>query len=191
MELTGTITGATWKGERTISFEFDESGATGSTTEEPTPSEPSSGGNTVTGNIPAVNTLYQGCFVLSVTNDGDNSAEVVLVSPNEVAVGKSRSQIENLDEYINSKLSEADVEAFSDWRLPTLAELNQLHTVYTTANNLFNNNNTLADSKYYLCTLEDVVIMHKFNSTSGTTNQTNFSATDLIRPFVTIHITEE
>lgn len=191
VELTGTITGATWKGERTISFNFDESGATGSTTEEPTPSEPSSGGNTVTGNIPTVNTLYQGCFVLSVTNDGDNSAEVVLVSPNEVAVGKSRSQIENLDEYINSKLSEADVEAFSDWRLPTLAELNQLHTVYTTANNLFNNNNTLADSKYYLCTLEDVVIMHKFNSTSGTTNQTNFSATDLIRPFVTIHITEE
>jgi hypothetical protein len=28
VNLTGTITGATWLGERTISFEFDENGST-------------------------------------------------------------------------------------------------------------------------------------------------------------------
>ena len=195
VELTGTITGATWKGERTITFNFDESGATGSTTEEPTPSEPSSGDNTVTGDIPAVNTLYHGCFVLSVTEIDDNSAEVVLVSPKEVEVGKSRIQINNeninLEGYINSKIADASVDDIDDWRLPTLTELNQLYKVRTTVDNLFSSSSSLVGTNCYLCIYENEIIMHQLNSTSGSTAQLNFSASHLIRPFVTIHITKE
>jgi hypothetical protein len=133
--------------------------------------------------------------VLSVTEIDENSAEVVLVSPNEVEVGKTRTQINNehidLEEYINSKIVEASLDGIDDWRLPTLAELVQLNKELKTANNLFNSSNSLNDSKSYLCTLEDVVIMHLLKSTEGSTNQTDFSKSDLIRPFVTIHITEE
>ena len=67
VNLTGTITGATWLGERTISFEFDESGSSTSEPSEPNepsdpsdPSEPSS-------DFPAVGDTYQGCYVLAVT----------------------------------------------------------------------------------------------------------------------------
>lgn len=199
VELTGTITGATWKGERTITFNFDESGATGSTTEEPTPSEPSSGDNTVTGNIPAVNTLYQGCFVLSVTEIDDNSAEVVLVSPNEVAVGKGRTAINNqnlnLDDYINSKIAEASVDAIDDWRLPTFDELVALNSICTTANTIFaNNGGTVIDNtkKYLYIDANGVVKYHKLSwGTESTGDQQNFEAYEIIRPFVTIHITKE
>lgn len=195
VELTGTITGATWKGERTITFNFDESGATGSTTEEPTPSEPSSGDNTVTGDIPAANTLYHGCFVLSVTEIDDNSAEVVLVSPNEVEVGKTRVQLnnENLDfeEYIDSKILETSVDGIDDWRLPTPTELNKLHAVYQTANNLFNSDTPLQKTNKYLCIYNDEVVSVAFNAPEGATGQSTFYAGDLIRPFVTIQITAE
>ncbi len=197
VELTGTITGATWKGERTISFEFDESGATGSTTEEPTPSEPSSGDNTVTGDIPAVNTLYHGCFVLSVTEIDDNSAEVVLVSPNEVQVGKGWRSINNehliLEEYINSKIIEASVDVIDDWRLPTFNELVILGQAISTVNSLFKKNGTeMNNLNLYLYNADGVVKNHNLRQESNNTSDSEeFDGNNIIRPFVTIHITKE
>ena len=85
VNLTGTITGATWLGERTISFEFDESGSSTSEPSEPNepsdpsePSEPSS-------DFPAVGDTYQGCYVLAVSTIDETSAELTLLSPNEQA----------------------------------------------------------------------------------------------------------
>ena len=63
VNLTGTITGATWLGERMISFEFDESGSS-------TVDDDNGGGNgnneapDNTEDIPAVGSTYQGCYVL-------------------------------------------------------------------------------------------------------------------------------
>ena len=197
VELTGTITGATWKGERTITFNFDESGATGSTTEEPTPSEPSSGDNTVTGNIPAVNTLYHGCFVLSVTEIDDNSAEVVLVSPNEVEVGKGRNSINNeqldFDEYINSKIVEASVDDIDDWRLPIFDELVALNTSKEKANTEFSKNGgTSISNSLFLYDASGTIKYHRLSlGSDSSSDREDFAGNNIIRPFVTIHITKE
>ena len=197
VELTGTITGATWKGERTITFNFDESGATGSTTEEPTPSEPSSGDNTVTGDIPAVNTLYHGCFVLSVTEIDDNSAEVVLVSPNEVAVGKNSATLAregNLEDVINAKIVEASVDDFSDWRLPTLAELDALNNCKDNkANPLFKKNGGMEITNiYYLYNADGTVKYHDLRrGNDGSLDREDFGQDYPIRPFVTVTISKE
>jgi hypothetical protein len=82
VNLTGTITGATWLGERTISFEFDESGSSASEPNNPSdpsePSEPSS-------DFPAVGDTYQGCYVLALSTIDETSAELTLLSPNEQA----------------------------------------------------------------------------------------------------------
>ena len=197
VELTGTITGATWKGERTITFNFDESGATGSTTEEPTPSEPSSGGNTVTGNIPAVNTLYQGCFVLSVA-DHDDYAEVVLVSPKEESVGdgvNGRSSAEEINNAFNIIIARNDVDEFSDWRLPSLNELVSLYEQYAKVNELFSgvsNSVSLDKLKNYIYDAEGIVKSHRLNQGSQSGSDTNlFSKNDIIRPFVTVTISKE
>jgi hypothetical protein len=57
VNLTGTITGSTWLGERTISFEFDENGS--STSGEDNSSSGDDNGNTVS-DLPAVGSTYQG-----------------------------------------------------------------------------------------------------------------------------------
>ena len=197
VELTGTITGATWKGERTITFNFDESGATGSTTEEPTPSEPSSGDNTVTGDIPAVNTLYHGCFVLSVTEIDDNSAEVVLVSPNEVEVGKGRNSINNeqldFDEYINSKIVEASVDGIDDWRLPIFDELVALNTSKEKANTEFSKNGgTSISNSLFLYDASGTIKYHRLSlGSDSSSDREDFAGTNIIRPFVTVTISKE
>lgn len=188
--LTGTMTGATWKGERTIRFDFDESGSTGSTTEEPAQQS----GTAVTGDIPAVNTLYKGCFVLSVNQVG-NDAEVVLVSPKQVIVGEEERTLintqKNIEELIDSKIAETSSDDFSEWRLPTLEELVTLNESYKTANRLFANDSKIVDTEYYLYSIDDEFQSHKLSfGTDSKGDQKDFNNTDIIRPFVTIHISK-
>ena len=112
VNLTGTITGATWLGERTISFTFDESGSSTSEPSEPNepsdpsePSEPSS-------DFPAVGDTYQGCYVLAVTvDDGGESAELTLLSPNEQAATTTGNA--------DAALAALGAVGISDWAVPT------------------------------------------------------------------------
>ena len=76
VSLTGTITGATWLGERTISFTFDESGSTAAG------SSPNSGPDASAG-VPAVGDTYLGCYVLAVT-DADDHADLLLLAATEL-----------------------------------------------------------------------------------------------------------
>ena len=116
VNLTGTITGATWLGERTISFEFDESGSSTSEPSEPNepsdpsePSEPSS-------DFPAVGDTYQGCYVLAVTvDDGGESAELTLLSPNEQAATTTGNA--------DAALAALGAVGISDWAVPTKAQM--------------------------------------------------------------------
>ena len=111
VNLTGTITGATWLGERTISFTFDEDGSSMSGNDN-------NGGDNDgdTQDFPSVGDTYQGCYVLAVTVEDDGqSAEVVLLSPNERAV-TSASDAE-------SALASLDVDGISDWTVPTKAQM--------------------------------------------------------------------
>jgi hypothetical protein len=80
VNLTGTITGATWLGERTISFKFDEKGS--SAADDGNGGD--NGNNDTPGNaedFPAVGSTYQGCYVLkSLVADDGQSAELTLLS---------------------------------------------------------------------------------------------------------------
>ena len=112
VSLSGTITGATWLGERTISFEFDESGSSASEPNNPSdpsePSEPSS-------DFPAVGDTYQGCYVLAVTEIDETSAELTLLSPNEQAA----TTVGNAD----AALAALGAVGISDWAVPTKPQM--------------------------------------------------------------------
>ena len=115
VNLTGTITVATWLGERTISFEFDESGSSTSEPSEPNnpsdpsePSEPSS-------DFPAVGDTYQGCYVLAVSTIDETSAELTLLSPNEQAATTASDA--------DAALATLGVVGISDWAVPTKAQM--------------------------------------------------------------------
>ena len=192
VNLTGTITGATWLGERTISFEFDENGS--STSGDDNGSSGDDNGNTVS-DLPSVGSTYQGCYVLaSIVADDGQSAELTLLSPNEATIGKAYNDAsfighpEVLEALIDEKLNEADVDGISDWHLPTYDELNVIYAALNSINDTFESD-VSASGKY----LYDAsgTILYRILSQTAADGADNFAATARIRPVATISITKE
>ena len=171
VNLTGTITGATWLGERTISFTFDENGSSTSGNEN---NGGDNGGDTQ--DFPSVGDTYQGCYVLAVTVEDDGqSAEVVLLSPNERAV-TSASDAE-------SALASLGVDGISDWMVPTKAQMdafaaarNDVTPAPAAVNYLYKNNNGV----YY-----------QYNLATGATGSANYITGINLRPVAIVSITKD
>lgn len=194
VNLTGTITGATWLGERTISFEFDENGSSAV-------DDDNGGGNgnneapDNTEDFPAVGSIYQGCYVLvSTIADDGQSAELTLLSPNEATIGKAYNDAsfighsEVLEALIDKKLAEADVDGISDWRLPTYDELNVIYAALDAINDIFESD-VSASGKY----LYDAsgTVLYRILSQTIADGADNFSVSARIRPVATISITKD
>ena len=184
--LSGTITGAEWKGERTISFDFDESGSSSCSTDEGNGNEGGSGD----GDLPAVGTLYQGCYVLA-----NNGTTATLLSPNEASIGKSYTTYtyneEGLNEAISNLIAATAVDGISGWRLPTLAELNAIYSASETANALFeaDDGTVLTNARRYFYTDADGNLLYRMLSSPDTSGDADFPSATYVRP-VTI-ITKE
>jgi hypothetical protein len=121
VSLTGTITGATWLGERTISFTFDENGSSTSPSPDPSP--------TGEGSFPQVGDTYEGCYVLAATVEaGGESAELTLLSPNE-------NEYTNLNGITLGVLESASsiygTDGISGWRPMTYSEALLLQAAHT------------------------------------------------------------
>jgi len=192
VNLTGTITGATWLGEKTICFEFDENGS--SAVDYDNGSSGDDNGNTVS-DLPSVGSTYQGCYVLaSIVADDGQSAELTLLSPNEATIGKAYNDAsfighpEVLEALIDEKLNEADVDGISDWHLPTYDELNVIYAALNSINDTFESD-VSASGKY----LYDAsgTILYRILSQTAADGADNFAATARIRPVATISITKE
>ena len=196
--LTGTITGAAWLGERTISFDFDENGssASGDNT-DPTTGEESEGGDDPSelGSVPAAGTIYQACYVLSVTDNGDH-ADVVLLSPSETTMGDSYDNITMMSyteearvaavaAAVDAKIALADVDAISDWRLPTLSELNAIYSAREAINAALDTD--VDDTMKYLFTTTGGAVRYRVLSDTGE-GAADFGATARVRPVVTVTI---
>ena len=171
VNLTGTITGAMWLGERTISFTFDEDGSSVSG------SDNNGGDNgSDTQDFPSVGDTYQGCYVLAVTvEDDEQSAEVVLLSHNERAV-TSASDAE-------SALASLGVDGISDWMVPTKAQMdafaaarNDVTPAPAAVHYLYKNNNSV----YY-----------QYNLATGATGSANYITGINLRPVAIVSITKD
>ena len=171
VNLTGTITGATWLGERTISFTFDEDGGSTSGNDN---NGGDNGGDTQ--DFPSEGDTYQGCYVLAVTVEDDGqSAEVVLLSPNERAV-TSASDAE-------SALASLGVDGISDWTVPTKAQVdafaaarNDVTPAPAARTYLYKNNNGV----YY-----------QYNLATGATGSANYLTGINLRPVAIVSITKD
>lgn len=205
VSLTGTITGATWKGERTITFNFDENGSssvvggfpadnTADNNTDPTPAPSPTGA----GSVPTVGSIYQTCYVLSVTDNVDN-ADVTLVSPYEVTMGRNYAAVTSgiydadakaaaVAAAVDAKIAEADVDAISDWRLPTATELNAIYTAIEDINAAFDTD--LNPAGNYLYTTAAGAIYYRALSIDSEGNE-GFGATARVRPVVMVTIAKE
>ena len=201
VNLSGTINGATWLGERTITCTLDENGSTaggGDTVPTPDPSPTGAGSEDTpgAGSIPAVGDLYQTCYVLAVSDQGDH-ADVTLLSPNETTIGDSYYNItsqagtdeaEAVNAAVDAKIAVADVDAVSDWRLPTYAELNAIYAAREAINAAFDTDVTGGSN--YLYDDNGTVKQRALSATTGE-GITTFGATARIRPVATISISKE
>ena len=175
VNLTGTITGATWLGERTISFEFDENGSSTSGN-----NDNNGGGNNNNDNpnnqdnFPAVGSTYQGCYVLAVTTIDANSAELTLLSPNESTVTSASNA--------NAALATLGVDGISDWSIPNQAQMNLFYAAKGDV--------TPAPAGQRYLWQGDTSLRQRYMS-DGSDSNANFNYAIFLRPVATVSITKD
>ena len=174
VNLTGTITGATWLGERTISFEFDESGSSASEPNNPSdpsePSEPSS-------DFPAVGDIYQGCYVLAVSTIDETSAELTLLSPNEQAATTTGNA--------DAALAALGAVGISDWAVPTKAQMQLVEA------KLLADDASLAGMKYLYRKSNDGLGYRALGAAETAWPTANTTDSYRLRPVAVVSITKE
>ena len=172
VNLTGTITGATWLGERTISFEFDENGSSATENTENTENS----GNAV----PSVGDTYQGCYVLAV-DDADDYAEVTLLSPTELDFYDANAT--TMQANIDAALATVTTGDISGWEVPTTAEASMMYDAREAIGNL--------TAGSYLCHGGTGYRAFKPTDAAFSTSSSNVKASTVLRPVVTITINKE
>ena len=152
-DVTGTMTGATWAGERSITFTFNEESVTGSeeTTQDTDPDTP---GDDVTptpepstGSAPAVGTAYEGAYVLRHVDNGDNTITVTFMSAGQIRdLNCTYSDPTSVEEAVNEAIVTLSVDGIDGWRLPTIDELDYIGENYKLINNTLNSLGSNFDS---------------------------------------------
>lgn len=174
VNLTGTITGATWLGERTISFEFDESGSSASEPETPgNPDNP----ETPTSDFPAVGDTYQGCYVLAVSTIDETSAELTLLSPNEQAATTTGNA--------DAALAALGAVGISDWAVPTKAQMQLVEA------KLLADDASLAGQKYLYRKSNDGLGYRTLGAAETAWPTANTTDSYRLRPVAVVSITKE
>lgn len=189
VNLTGTITGATWLGVRTISFSFDENGSNASGTNGDTGNGEANNGQgngdpsqTTTGEFPAAGDTYQGCFVLASTTAADGlSAELTLLSPTELT-GFFDTTPETMQSNIETALSTVTSGGISGWEVPTTAEATLIYDAREAIGGL--------TASSYLCYSSGY---RAFKPTDATfsAEKNNVRASTVLRPVATITLTKD
>ena len=175
VNLTGTITGATWLGERTISFEFDESGS--SPTPDPSPEGAGSEDTQDTGSFPAVGDIYQGCYVLAVSTIDETSAELTLLSPNEQAATTTGNA--------DAALAALGAVGISDWAVPTKAQMQLVEA------KLLADDASLAGMKYLYRKSNDGLGYRALGAAETAWPTANTTDSYRLRPVAVVSITKE
>ena len=174
VNLTGTITGATWLGERTISFEFDENGSSASEPETPgNPDNP----ETPTSDFPSVGDTYQGCYVLAVSTIDETSAELTLLSPNEQAATTTGNA--------DAALAALGAVGISDWAVPTKAQMQLVEA------KLLADDASLAGMKYLYRKSNDGLGYRALGAAETAWPTANTTDSYRLRPVAIVSITKE
>ncbi len=175
VNLTGTITGATWLGERTISFKFDENGSNGVNGDDPSePTQP----NSPSSDIPSAGDTYKGCYVLAVTTI-DDYAEVTLLSPTELTGIDYSSNIQASTDAALSTVTDGDI---SGWEVPTTAEAQLMYNARVAIGNLTANSYLYCGSSGYRAFKPSAEAFSPISSLKVST---------VLRPVATITISKE
>lgn len=126
IEMTGSISGVEWAEDEEIVFDFGgmESGET------------DDNGDVETSDVPTVGTLYKGCYVLKSETNGGMTTLTLMYPENYSQVwGVDKDDQESIEAELTTVLAGLSVEGIStEWRLPTLEEIEILGKNYNEIN---------------------------------------------------------
>lgn len=126
IEMTGSISGVEWAEDEEIVFDFGgmESGET------------DDNGDVETSDVPTVGTLYKGCYVLKSETNGGMTTLTLMYPENYSQVwGFDKDDQESIEAELTTVLAGLSVEGIStEWRLPTLEEIEILGKNYNEIN---------------------------------------------------------
>ena len=174
VSLTGTITGATWLGERTISFTFDENGSSASGNDNGSVDD---GSPVVNSGFPAVGDTYVGCYVLAVSTIDETSAELTLLSPNEQAATTTGNA--------DAALVALGAVGISDWAVPTKAQMQLVEA------KLLADDASLAGQKYLYRKSNDGLGYRTLGAAEPAWPTANTTDTYRLRPVAVVSVTTE
>ncbi len=185
--LTGTITGATWLGERTISFTFDENGSSaaaednngGDNNNDNNGGDDNNDNTDNQDNIPAVGETYLGCYVLAVT-DGDDHADVLVVAPEDIT-GVFYGSVAQGN--VDAALGSVTVDGISGWEVPDRDEARLIFNARGSISGL-THDSYLCDNGGYKC-FRIVAGVNNFSASNTPTSDT------ALRPVATVTIAKD
>ena len=181
VNLTGTITGATWLGERTITFEFDESNNSSASGDDDSGDDSSDdSGDDDSGELPSAGDTYKGCYVLAV-NDEDDYAELTLLSPTELEFYDANAT--TMQANIDAALATVTTGDISGWEVPTTAEASMMYDAREAIGNL--------TAGSYLCHGGTGYRAFKPSDAPFSTSSSNIKPSTVLRPVATITITKD
>ncbi len=181
VNLTGTITGATWLGERNITFEFDESNNSSASGDDDSGDDSSDdSGDDDSGQLPSAGDTYQGCYVLAV-DDADDHADVTLLAPSELEFYDANAT--TMQANIDAALATVTSGDISGWEVPTTAEASMMYDAREAIGNL--------TAGSYLCDGSTGYRAFKPSDAAFSTSSSNVKASTVLRPVATITINKE
>ena len=181
VNLTGTITGATWLGERTITFEFDESNNSSASGDDDSGDDSSDdSGDDDSGELPSAGDTYKGCYVLAstVAEDGE-SAELTLLSPTELTGIDYTTDMQAHIEAALATVTDGDI---SGWEVPTTAEAQLMYNAREAIGNLTANSYLYHNGTGYRAFAPSAEAFSQISSLKAST---------VLRPVATVTINKE
>lgn len=185
-EIDGDFTIDGWKPVCNINFTFGNSDSSTSEPDEPeNPGEPEDG-TILIDEMPAVNSIWNGCFVWQVNNELADEADLVLMAPEQFLINSSKTAETLADYKFNN---------WTAWRTFTRAEAEQLRKEYDLVN-LPDLNDILDagglegffynEDDRYLC--ENGTYSFNFEPSGKFSTSIGMKRDYFLRPLITIHV---
>ena len=124
------------------------------------------------GSFPAVGDTYEGCYVLAVTEIDETSAELTLLSPNELAVASASDA--------DAALATLGMDGISDWAVPTKAQMDAFYAAKDGVT-------PAPAGTYYIW--QGSTSLKKRNMSTG--DDSSFASGAYLRPVAVVSVTKE